>query len=51
MAIVVNPFIQYIDDFISIEPTDSYNGRYKVYNYGIKFKEVEISQIEMNQGI
>ena len=44
MAIVVNPFIQYIDDFISIEPTDSYNGRYKVYNY-VQFKEVEISGV------
>ena len=47
MAFIVNPFIQYIDDFISIEPTDSYNGRYKVYNY-VQFKEVEISGVEMN---
>ena len=47
IAFVVNPFIQYIDDFISIEPTDSYNGRYKVYNY-VQFKEVEISGVEMN---
>ena len=47
MAFIINPFIQYIDDFISIEPTDSYNGRYKVYNY-VQFKEVEISGVEMN---
>ena len=47
VAFIVNPFIQYIDDFILIEPTDSYNGRYKVYNY-VQFKEVEISGVEMN---
>ena len=47
IAFVVNPFIQYIEDFISIEPTDSYSGRYKVYNY-VQFKEVEISGVEMN---
>lgn len=47
MAFIVNPFIQYIDDFILIEPTDSYNGRYKVYNY-VQFKEVEISGVETN---
>ena len=44
IAFVVNPFIQYIEDFISIEPTDSYSGRYNVYNY-VQFKEVEISGV------
>ncbi len=47
LGIVVNPFIQYISDFISINPTDSTVLSYKVYNY-VQYDRVEISGIEVN---
>ena len=33
LGIVINPFIQDISDFISLDPTDSVISAYKVYNY------------------
>ena len=39
-AFVVNPFFQYIHNFISINPTnDFYNNTYRIYNYE-QFKDV-----------
>ncbi len=47
LGIVVNPFIQDISDFISLDPTDSVMSGYKVYNY-MQYDKVEISGVEMN---
>ena len=45
---VVNPFLQLINDFIAINPTDSlYEDNYRVYNY-VQFDEVSISGVELN---
>ena len=48
VGLVVNPFFQKLNNFISISPTDSlYEGVYKIYNY-TQFNNVEISGIELN---
>ncbi len=47
LGIVVNPFIQNISDFISLNPTDSVISGYKVYNY-MQYDKVEINGVEMN---
>ena len=47
LGIVINPFIQDISDFISLDPTDSVISGYKVYNY-MQYDKVEINGIEMN---
>ncbi len=47
LGIIINPFIQYITDFISINPTDSMKNNYRVYEY-TQFDEVELKGIEMN---
>ena len=44
---VLNPFAQYISDFISINPTGLSNGGYKEYRY-IQYDNVELKGIEMN---
>jgi len=47
IGVVVNPFTQFVNDFISINPTDSlYQNVYRIYNY-IQFKEVHISGYEL----
>ena len=47
IGIVLNPFAQYISDFISITPTDSIKDGYKVYNY-TQYEKVEIKGVEFN---
>ena len=47
LGIVINPFIQNISDFISLNPTDSLISGYKVYNY-MQYDKVEINGVEMN---
>ena len=47
LGIVINPFAQYISDFISVNPADTFIGGYKVYNY-IQYNQVEIKGVEMN---
>ena len=47
LGIVINPFIQNISDFISLDPTDSIISGYKVYNY-MQYDKVEIKGVEMN---
>ena len=47
LAFILNPYAQYISDFISIEPTNSIISSKKVYNY-IQYDQVEIKGIEMN---
>lgn len=47
LGVVINPFIQDISDFISIKPTDSVEGGYKVYNY-LQYDKVNINGLEMN---
>ena len=47
IGIVLNPFAQYISDFISITPTDSIQDSYKVYNY-TQYEKVEIKGVEFN---
>lgn len=47
LGFVLNPFVQYISDFISIKPMDSIISAYKVYNY-IQYDKVEIKGVEMN---
>ena len=47
LGIVINPFIQNISDFISLNPTDSVISGYKVYNY-MQYDKVEINGVEMN---
>ena len=44
---VLNPFLQNISDFISIVPTDTFIGSYRVYNYK-QYNNVEIKGVEMN---
>ncbi|MAJ90123.1 MAG: hypothetical protein CMD08_02500 [Flavobacteriales bacterium] len=47
-AFVVNPFFQYINNFISINPTnDFYNNTYRIYNYE-QFKDVILYGFEAN---
>lgn len=46
-GIVINPFTQYITDFISISPTDSIINSYKVYNYK-QYDLVNIEGVEIN---
>ncbi|MGC6495394.1 MAG: TonB-dependent receptor domain-containing protein [Flavobacteriales bacterium] len=47
-GIVVNPFLQYIDDFISITPTDSsYQNSYRYYLYD-QYDMVTMSGVECN---
>ena len=47
LGLIVNPFVQYISDFISINPADSFANGYKVYNYS-QFNKVELQGVEMN---
>jgi len=47
LGFVINPFAQYISDFISINPTGSNIDGYKVYNY-IQYDKVELMGVEMN---
>ena len=47
LGFVINPFIQHITNFISINPTDSFSGVYRIYNY-IQYELVEIKGVEMN---
>ncbi len=47
IGIVANPYIQYISDFITINPTDSLISGNRVYNYS-QLDKVKISGIEMN---
>ena len=47
-GLVLNPFTQNIEDFISINPTDSFHqNNYRIYNYD-QFKKVNLSGFEMN---
>tara|TARA_Y100000589_G_scaffold62852_1_gene54083 strand:- start:3029 stop:5233 length:2205 start_codon:yes stop_codon:yes gene_type:complete len=47
-AFVVNPFFQYIHNFITINPTnDFYNNTYRIYNYE-QFKDVILYGFEAN---
>lgn len=47
-GVVLNPFLQYITDFIAINPTDSfYNNSYPVYHY-TQFSKVRLAGVEMN---
>lgn len=47
LGIVINPFAQYIYDFITINPLDSFIRGNRVYNYS-QFDKVTISGFEMN---
>ncbi|MAW31648.1 MAG: hypothetical protein CMD15_07210 [Flavobacteriales bacterium] len=47
LGFVVNPFLQYITDFISIIPNGERREGFDVYNY-IQYKKVEIRGVEMN---
>ena len=47
LGVILNPFAQYISDFISVNPSDTFIGGYKVYNY-IQYNQVEIKGVEMN---
>ena len=47
LGIVINPFVQYISDFITINPLDSFIRGNTVYNYS-QLDKVTISGIEMN---
>ncbi len=47
LGVVINPFIQHITNFISINPTDSFSSVYRIYNY-IQYELVEINGVEMN---
>ena len=47
LAFVLNPFAQYISDFISVSPTGEDEGGYKVYKY-LQYDNVEIKGVEMN---
>lgn len=48
VGVVVNPFFQYITDFISINPTnDFYNNIYRIYNYE-QFNDVVLYGLEAN---
>ena len=39
--------MQYISDFISINPTDSFSSQYRIYNYS-QFNKVELNGVEIN---
>ena len=47
LGFVLNPFVQYISDFISISPTGSNNGSYREYQY-LQYDNVELKGLEMN---
>ncbi len=47
IGLVLNPFSQYIYDFISINPTSDFIQNYRLYNYE-QFSKVTISGFEMN---
>ena len=47
LGFVLNPFIQHIKDFISINPTGGNDGGYKVYEY-LQYDNVGIKGVEMN---
>jgi len=48
LGFVINPFLQLINDFISITPTDSlYQNIYRIFNY-TQFNEVQMSGCEFN---
>ena len=47
LGFVLNPFVQYISDFISISPTGSNNGGYREYQY-LQYDNVELKGLEMN---
>ena len=47
IGLVINPFIHYISDFISINPLDSFIKGNRVYNYA-QFDKIKISGVEMN---
>tara|TARA_B100001142_G_scaffold317436_2_gene358377 strand:- start:1455 stop:3683 length:2229 start_codon:yes stop_codon:yes gene_type:complete len=47
LGLVINPFIQHISNFISINPADSFISGNRVYNY-IQYDEVIMRGIEMN---
>ncbi len=47
LGIVFNPFVQYISDFISINPTENDDNGYKIYNY-TQYENVELKGVEMN---
>ena len=47
LGIVINPFIQYITDFISIEPDGSYIDGFSVYRYR-QYEKVKIEGLEVN---
>ena len=44
---VINPFIHFIKDFISVLPTDTFSEGFQVYYY-TQFDNVELTGIEMN---
>ena len=47
-GVVINPFVQFIDNFIAINPTDSlYSNIYRIYDY-VQFKSARISGSEIN---
>jgi len=47
-AVVLNPYYQFIEDFISITPTDSfYSNTYRIYNF-VQYDDVKMSGIELN---
>ncbi|MBF24906.1 MAG: hypothetical protein CMP49_00075 [Flavobacteriales bacterium] len=48
IGFVVNPFVQFVNDFISINPVDSfYINTYRIYNY-IQYDNVQLSGLEIN---
>ena len=47
LGFIFNPFTQYISDFISINPTDSFSSQYRIYNYS-QFDKVELKGFEIN---
>ena len=47
LGFILNPFIQYISYFISINPLDSFANQYRVYYYS-QFDKVELKGVEMN---
>lgn len=45
---VLNPFLQYINNFIALSPTESfYDNSYRIYHY-TQFSKVRLSGVEMN---
>ena len=47
-AVVLNPYYQFIEDFISITPTDSfYSNTYRIYEF-VQYDDVNMSGIELN---